>query len=126
MPSIEEHCKISLKRTKGKESYKTLHEWIDEPKEYYGVNHRIERHSDNEFIREYITKKWDDKAVIEWLFHIAVDNLQTAYKASHNVYKDRTYNYYKFALAEADEMYFDCGKLSGVKLVKKFKEEEEK
>jgi hypothetical protein len=124
MPILDEHCKISLKRTS--KDYRELHEWIDEPKEYYGKNHRIERHSDNEFIREFITKKWGEKAVIEWLFHIAVDNLQTAYKASHDVYEGRTYNYYKFALAEADEMFFDCGKLSAVQLVKTFKEDESK
>jgi hypothetical protein len=53
------------------------------------VNHRIERHADLEIYREFIMKEFRDKAVIEWLFHIGIDNLQTAYKASHDVYADR-------------------------------------
>jgi hypothetical protein len=123
MPSLKEHCDISKKRT-GKE-FRELHEWIDAPKEYLGINHRIERHADNEMYRTVIIEKFGDKAVIEWLFHIAIDNLQTAYKASHAVYKDRTFNYYRFALSPGDEMFFDCGKLNEVQLLKKFKGEED-
>jgi len=119
MPSIEEHCKFSKKRT-GKE-YRDLHEWIDAPKEELGINHRIERHSDNEIYRKFIKDKWGDRGVIEWLFHIAVDNLQTAYKASYGVYEYKIYNFYMFALSESDEMFFDCDKLSEVKLLEKFK-----
>jgi hypothetical protein len=75
MLSITEHCAISKKRT-GKD-YKELHEWIYQPKDYLGVNHRIERHADSESYRTFITKEFGDRAVIEWLFHIAIDNLQT-------------------------------------------------
>ena len=121
MPSVEEHCAISKKRTN--KEFRELHEWTDAPKSELGVNHRIERHSDNEIYRKFIETRWGDKAVIEWLFHIAVDNLQTAYKASHDVYEDRTFNYYRFALSKSDEMFFDCGKHSEVQLLKKFKGE---
>ena len=123
MPSVAEHCAISKKRT-GKD-YKELHEWIDEPKNYLGVNHRIERHADTEIYRKFITEKFGDKAVIEWLFHIAIDNLQTAFKASHGIYENRTFNYYRFALSKGDEVFFDCGKLNEVQLLKKFKGEED-
>jgi len=119
MPSIEEHCKMSLKRTH--KDYRELHEWIDAPASELGINHRIERHSDNAIYRECIEKRWGDKGVIEWLFHIAVDNLQTAYKESYGVYENKTFNYYMFALSKSDEMFFDCDKLSEVKLLEKFK-----
>jgi len=122
MPSVDVHCKISKKRT-GKE-YRELHEWIDQPREFLGKNHRLERHSDNEFYREYIKEKWGERAVIEWLFHIAVDNLHTAYRASDGVYEFKIYNYYQFALTHEDDIYFDCKKLNDVKLLKKFNEED--
>ena len=48
MPSVNEHCKISLKRTKGNEDFKELHEWIDKSKTQLGSDHRIERHHYNE------------------------------------------------------------------------------
>lgn len=35
---------------------------------------------------------WGDKAVIEWLFHIAIDNISTAFKLSKLHYGDNTYN----------------------------------
>jgi len=123
MPSVEEHCKMSLKRTKGKNNFKDLHEWVDAPSAELGFNHRIERHVDNEIYRKYIRKRWGEKAVIEWLFHIAVDNLQTAYKASHEEYGENTYNYYRFALSKADKLYVDFGRLSGVEFIEKFNKE---
>ena len=122
MPNVEQHCEISKKRTK--KEYRGLHEWIDAPKKELGKNHRIERHADNEFYRDFIKKKWGEKAVIEWLYHIAIDNLQTAFKTSHEIYGDKTYNYHRFALSKSDEIFFDCGKLSEVQLLKKFKDEE--
>ena len=44
--------------------------------------------------------KWNERAVVEWLFHIAVDNLETAYKESYYCYKDKTYNFYQFVLED--------------------------
>jgi hypothetical protein len=40
-----------------------------------------------------------EKAVVEWLFHIALDNLDTAFKMSQKIYGDRTYNIMKFGLS---------------------------
>ena len=84
MPNVQTHCEISLKRT-GQE-FKELHEWIDETQKYFEENHRIERHTLNDTYLKYIREKWGDKAVVEWLFHIALDNLETANKFSIGVY----------------------------------------
>jgi len=114
MPSVDAHCLMSKERT-GKE-YRKLHEWIDAPNKELGYNHRIERHSDNEVYRKYIKKRWDEKAVIEWLFHIAVDNFETAYKSSFKVYK-KPFNYYKIGFTY-DELLIDIGKYSDKKTLK--------
>ena len=49
-----------------------------------------------EYIKSYWDKQkglgWGDKAVIEWLFHIAIDNISTAYKLSIPCYGENTYN----------------------------------
>ena len=79
MPNLKIHCEISEKRTKEK-PYKELHEWMDEASKYIGCDHRLERHFYTEEYKNYITKRWGAKAVVEWLFHIAIDNLETANK----------------------------------------------
>lgn len=84
MPSIDIHCKISKKRTEN--DFRDLHEWIDEPRKYLGPNHRIERHSFHEGYRNFIKSKWGDKGVVEWLFHIALDNMETANKFATECY----------------------------------------
>jgi len=120
MPSVEAHCKISKHRT-GNE-YRDLHDWIDAPKKELGLNHRIERHSDNEIYRKYIRENWGEKGVIEWLFHIAIDSLDTAYKASYSVYKERTYNYYEIGLLGSDDILFSCVSWSNEQLLEEFAE----
>jgi hypothetical protein len=104
MPRHKVHCAISNQRTKGEENFSLLHRWIDEHHKEGGVNHRTKRHAYNEKeakqIKEYWDKKlgrgWGDKAVVEWLFHIALDNLETAFRMSHKPYGWRTYNFFKF------------------------------
>ncbi len=86
MPSNKVHCEISEKRTKGN-SYQELHKWMDEASGYIGQDHRLERHFYTEEYRKYIAEKWGDKAVVEWLFHIAIDNLETANKFAIEAYK---------------------------------------
>lgn len=100
MPSVRKHCAISKKRTGF--SFGELHEWIDKGAKYTGVDHRKERHyfnlTDKKTIKDYWDKAkgqgWGEKAVIEWLFHIALDNLETAYKMSlkEDSYGRNTYN----------------------------------
>ncbi|MCK4647687.1 hypothetical protein KAT24_02045 [Candidatus Pacearchaeota archaeon] len=86
MPNQEVHCEISRIRTKGN-SYQELHAWMDEASKYIGSNHRLERHFYTEEYKDYITERWGAKAVVEWLFHIAIDNLETANKFAINEYK---------------------------------------
>jgi len=61
-------------------------------------------------IREYWDRKkpgLGQKAVVEWLFHIAVDNLDTAFKRSRMVYGENRYNYYWFGLTKSAFLHID-------------------
>ena len=84
MPNKEIHEKISKIRTG--DEYKELHKWVDEATESLGHNHRLERHFYTEEYKDFIKKKWGEKAVVEWLFHIALDNLETANKFAFDFY----------------------------------------
>jgi hypothetical protein len=85
MPNFETHCAISKKRTKGDEC-RELHKWMDEATESLKHNHRLERHFYTQEYKEFIEKKWGSRAVVEWLFHIAIDNLETANKFAYDLY----------------------------------------
>ncbi|MFX0201573.1 MAG: hypothetical protein ACFFCW_36115 [Candidatus Hodarchaeota archaeon] len=113
MPSLKTHCAISKKRTGN--DFAELHRWIDEPTRNLGYNHRIERHYFTKGDKKYIKQYWDsigkglgEKAVVEWLFHIALDNLYTAFKMSRQSfsYGDRAYNRMEFGLSESG--YIHC------------------
>ena len=113
MPSVKTHCAISQKRTGN--SFAQLHEWIDEPTRRLGADHRVRRHSYNERDKNAIKEYWDskgeglgEKAVIEWLFHIALDNLSTAFKMSNKSfsYGDKAYNLMHFGLSKSG--YIHC------------------
>ena len=114
MPSVKVHCAISEKRTGC--TFGKLHEWIDEDAEELGVNHRNKRHYLNDVDKDKIKKFWDnemgegwgEKAIVEWLFHIALDNLYTAYKFSlrKDSYGANTYNYIELLLNPNG--YIDC------------------
>lgn len=113
MPNLKTHCAISLKRTGF--DFKELHQWIDAPLKELGYNHRTKRHSYNEkeekFIEEYWNKKkgegWGKKAVVEWLFHIALDHLQTAFKKSYDAYGEKVFNYIAFGLSRTNFVHID-------------------
>jgi hypothetical protein len=114
MPSVKKHCAISKKRTGY--GFGKLHEWIDEDAEELGVDHRKRRHyfnrKDHKEIKDYWDTKrgegWGEKAVVEWLFHIALDNLETAYKFSlkEGSYGRNTYNCIEVAFNPNG--YIDC------------------
>lgn len=84
MPNKETHCAISKKRTNNE--FRELHEWMDEATKYLKHNHRLERHFFTQEYKEFIEKEWGKKAVVEWLFHIALDNLETANKFAVDTY----------------------------------------
>ena len=114
MPSVKKHCAISKKRTRY--GFGELHEWIDKGAKNMGVDHRKERHYFNqkdektikEFWDERKGKGWGEKAIVEWLFHIALDNLETAYKLSLKEcsYGRSTYNCIEVVFRPSG--YIDC------------------
>jgi len=114
MPSFRTHCAISKKRTGN--DFAELHRWIDEPTRRLGYDHRIERHHFNEDDKNTIKRYWDakrkglgEKAVIEWLFHIALDNLATAFRMSNKSfsYGHKTYNLMRFGLSKSGYIHCD-------------------
>jgi len=130
MPNHKTHCAISKKRTGY--DFSELHTWIDEPYKRLGKNHRTERHtlvdSDIRKIRYYWNNKkgegWGDKAVIEWLFHISLDNLDTAFKMSKKSYGENRFNYYKFGLTESGYLFINFNKLKDYELKETFSGED--
>lgn len=109
MPNVNEHCKISKERTG--EEFRELHEWIDEGQKYLKHDHRLERHFYIEEYKKFIEEKWGKKAVVEWLFHIAIDNMETANKFAIQVY-NRSY-------AEID-VNFDGKEISKIGFIKDY------
>ena len=116
MPSVKIHCAISKKRTG--HSFEELHKWIDTPRalKKLGSDHRIKRHHFNENDKSTIKEHWTakreglgEKAVIEWLFHIALDNLVTAFRMSNKSfsYGHKTYNLMQFGLSKSGYIHCD-------------------
>lgn len=108
MPPLKTHCAISMKRTGN--DFAELHRWIDEPASRLGYEHRVKRHYLNEADKVTIKGHLDarkkglgEKAVIKWLFHIALDNLATAFKMSSKSfsYGPKTYNLMEFGLSKS-------------------------
>lgn len=68
MPHIDEHVKISLKRT-GKE-YREVHEWIDKDE-----TKKVERHDITKIPQhaKEIELKWGEEGVYEYIQHIHDD-----------------------------------------------------
>ncbi len=113
MPSYKTHCAISKKRTGN--DFGELHRWIDRSTRRLGVAHRRRRHYYNEEDKNTIKEYWDskeeglgEKAVIEWLFHIALDNLDTAFRMSckNFSYGEKAYNIMEFGLSKSG--YIHC------------------
>ena len=132
MPSFRTHCAISKKRTGN--DFAELHRWIDEPTKRLGYDHRIERHHFNEDDKNTIKRYWDakrkglgEKAVIEWLFHIALDNLATAFRMSNKSfsYGDKTYNLMRFGLSKSGYIHCDFERVDERDLPFIFKDESE-
>ena len=128
MPSIRAHCAISRQRTGF--DFEELHRWIDHHPEakILGADHRIERHAytnkDMEYIKAYWEQVkgsgWGDKAVIEWLFHIAIDNISTAYKLSRPHYRENTYNFIKIGIENSGFVNADFDRLDDYQLRRSF------
>ena len=132
MPPFKTHCAISLKRTSY--DFAELHRWIDEPTRTLGIDHRTERHSYTESLKEFIKGYWDakrkglgEKAVIEWLFHIAIDNLYTAFKmlSQSFSYGRKAYNLMEFGLSKSGFIHCDFTRVDERELNSIFEDEYE-
>jgi len=125
MPRFKTHCAISKKRTGN--DFAELHRWIDEPRRRLGCDHRIERHHYNENDKNTIKGCWGEKAVIEWLFHIALDNLDTAFKMSNQSfsYGHKTYNLMQFGLSKSGYIHCDFQRVDESELHFIFEDESE-
>ena len=134
MPSFRTHCAISKKRTGN--DFAELHKWIDTPRALIrlGSDHRIERHNFMEEDKNTIKSYWDakkeglgEKAVIEWLFHIALDNLDTAFKMSRQSfsYGPKTYNLYRFGVSKSGYIHCDFKRVDEHELPFIFEDESE-
>lgn len=114
MPIGKKHCAISEKRTGY--AFGKLHEWIDKGAKYIGVDHREERHyynlKDQKTIKDFWDqekgKGWGEKAIVEWLFHIALDNLETAYKLSRQEFSYGRNTYNSIEIVFKRNGYIDC------------------
>jgi len=127
MPSLKLHCRVSRERTGF--DFKSLHEWIDEPRKKFGSEHRLKRHAYNKKdarqIKEFWDKEkgegWGDKAIVEWLFHIALDNLNTAFKKARKVYGENVYNFFRFGLKpDSKYIFFDAERMNDGMMLKEF------
>ncbi len=85
------HRILSKQRT-GKD-YAELHTWIEGDSK--GVGHRAERHHYSTKLRKEIFEKYGAEGVGEWLFHIALDNLNTLSK-HEKIHKNKTATVHKF------------------------------
>jgi len=132
MPRFRTHCAISKKRTGN--DFAELHRWIDEPTTRLGYDHRRKRHHFNEADKNTIKSYWDakreglgEKAVIEWLFHIALDNLDTAFRMSNKSfsYGHKTYNLMRFGMSKSGYIHCDFKRVAERNLPLRFEDEPE-
>jgi len=123
MPSNRVHCAISKKRT-GK-NYKELHQWIDDNKEDRSVNHRSKNHYYSEELRKFVyTNFGGNEAVSEWLFHIALDNLDTSIINDWNHLKIKN-NFHKFGFEPDGFIHYEEDELDDDKMEDEFSEDYE-
>ncbi len=121
MPNWKTHFAMSKIRT-GK-SFENLHKWIDENKEDRGINHRSEKHYYTNDLKNYVSITFGGaEAVSEWLFHIALDNLDTSVSNDWNfANKDR--NFYKFGFCNDGYIFYSEDELNDDELDDEFSEE---
>ncbi len=116
MPNFKAHCTINRQRTGF--DFAELHQWIDNSPEarFLGSDHRVVRHAynreDMEYIRQFWDQKmgagWGDKAIVEWLFHVAVDNLSTAFMFARERYGPKAYNLLHVGIQDSGFVHIAC------------------
>ena len=110
MPKLKIHIAISKKRTG--ESYEELHKWIDNNEESEGVDHRSKNHFYTNELRKYVYSNFGGhKAVSEWLFHIALDNLDTSV-TNDWMHKISDENFNKFGFKGNGFIYYESNEFN--------------
>ena len=121
MPHNNVHCAISKKRTGN--TYKKLHQWIDDNKDDRSVNHRSKNHYYSEELRKFVhTQFGGDEAVSEWLFHIALDNLDTSVINDWNYLKIKN-NFHKFGFEPDGFIHYEEEELDDSEMEEEFSED---
>lgn len=121
MPHNKVHCAISKKRTGN--TYKDLHQWIDDNKDDKSVNHRSKNHYYSEELRNFIYSKFGgNEAVSEWLFHIALDNLDTSVINDWNYLKIKN-NFHKFGFEPDGFIHYEEEELDDSEMEDEFSED---
>ena len=120
MPNHKAHCAISKIRT-GKD-FSDLHEWMDGPSKELGIDHRILHHALDQKTLEFVKSKWGEKGVVEWMFHISLDYLWTAYKYARKIYGENTYNFFRFGLLDNGFTLMDHETLDDEELSEEFED----
>ncbi len=121
MPNWKTHQAISMIRTE--DTYEDLHKWIDDNEEDKGVNHRKKNHYYTDELRDYVSKNFGgSEAVSEWLFHIALDNLDTSVINDWN-YGEVDVNFYKIGFNDNGIIFYSEAELDEDELKKEFKED---
>ena len=120
MPNWKTHFAISNKRTG--DSFEDLHKWIDDNKEERGVDHRNKNHAYTQELKNFVSKNFGGpEAVSEWLFHIALDNLDTSVTNDWN-FADNDVNFYKFGFKDNGFIYLEEDALEEDELAEEFGE----
>ena len=123
MPNWKTHFAISKRRTG--DSYFKLHKWIDDNKDESGVNHRNKKHAYTEEDREFVESNFDGaEAVSEWLFHIALDNLDTSV-TNDWMHKISNSNLHMFGFQGNGYIFYEEDEVGDDELVKEFSNYEE-
>jgi hypothetical protein len=120
MPSNRQHSAFSYHRT-GK-SYSDLHSWIDRDDTGLGCNHRKKKHCWTENYEDYVYENFGgDEAVSEWLLHIALDNLSTAWKLGRKTSK-KHHNFFMFGFEkESNYVFYDFESIGEKEMMRRFK-----
>lgn len=117
MPKGSIHRAISKKRTG--EEYAELHAWTDQKR---GVNHRKVNHYYTTKLREYVYDNFGgSEAVSEWLFHIALDNLDT-YISNEWHQQEADWNFIKFGFTEDGFIHCEEEELSEEEMEEEFED----
>ena len=121
MPNNKVHCAISKKRTG--ETYKAMHQWIDDSKDERGVNHRTKNHAYSDELKNYVSNNFGGpKAVSEWLFHIALDNLDTSVTNDWNHLKVDN-NFHKFGFEPDGYIHYEEEELNDEEMEEEFQDD---